>query len=108
MQVKAGAKQAESEHSHSVHIHDPAHTKLLLDRLARIEGHVRGISNMIRENRPCPEVLIQISAARAALNRVSNLVLKEHLNDCVFHAVESNGGAEELAALNHALDHLLD
>jgi DNA-binding FrmR family transcriptional regulator len=94
--------------SGSIHTHDPAHTKMLLDRLARIEGHVRGIGNMVREDRPCPDVLVQISAVRAALNQVAKLVLKEHLSDCVVHAVENGGAHAEIQALNQAIDRYID
>ncbi|AGY59065.1 metal-sensing transcriptional repressor [Gloeobacter kilaueensis] len=90
------------------HHHDPAHIKVLVDRLARIEGHVRGISNMVREDRPCPEVLVQISAVRAALTQVARLILKEHLSDCIVHAVNNGGGLAEIQALNQAIDRFLD
>jgi DNA-binding FrmR family transcriptional regulator len=90
------------------HVHDPAHIRMLLGRLACIEGHVRGIGNMLREDRPCPEVLVQISAVRAALNKVARLVLEEHLRDCVLHAVGSGGGEAELESLTRALDRMFD
>ena len=81
---------------------------MLLDRLARIEGHVRGISNMVREDRSCPDVLVQVSAVRAALNQVAKLILKEHLTDCVVHAVEKGGAMEEVKALSQAIDRFVD
>ena len=57
-----------------------------LNRLARIEGQVRGVRNMVEEDRYCIDILTQINAARAALDRVEQEVLREHLQSCVTHA----------------------
>ena len=56
---------------------------LLVKRLHRIEGQVRGIERMLEEDRYCMDVLTQISAARAALDRVALGVLDEHVRHCV-------------------------
>lgn len=86
--------------------HHPTEESLrgILNRLARIEGHVRGIKTMVCESRPCPEVLIQIAAVRAALDRVARLILDEHLNECVTRAAKEGRIDQELAALKAALD----
>ena len=55
----------------------------LLKRLSRAEGQVRGVARMIEEDRYCMDVLTQISAARAALDRVALGVLDEHVRHCV-------------------------
>ena len=55
----------------------------LLGRLARIEGQIRGVSRMVEEDRYCIDVLTQISAARAALERVSLGLLDEHARHCM-------------------------
>ena len=55
-------------------------------RLGRIEGQVRGIARMIDEDRYCIDVLTQIRAVRAALDKVEQEILHEHLNHCVAHA----------------------
>ena len=55
----------------------------LLGRLARIEGQIRGVSQMVEEDRYCIDVLTQISAARAALERVSLGLLDEHARHCM-------------------------
>jgi CsoR family transcriptional regulator, copper-sensing transcriptional repressor len=57
--------------------------KKLRDRLRRIEGQVAGIGRMIEGDDYCVEVLRQISAARAALEQVSNIVLANHIETCV-------------------------
>lgn len=66
----------------------------LLKRLSRIEGQVRGISKMVEGDRYCIDVVTQISAVRAALRRVEEAVLKEHVAHCVEHAIRS-GNADE-------------
>lgn len=55
----------------------------LVRRLNRIDGQVRGIRRMIEESRPCIEVLQQLAAAEAALNRISLAVFKHHVDHCV-------------------------
>ena len=65
-----------------------------LKRLNRIEGQVRGIGRMIDEDRYCIDVLTQIAAARAALRRVEDEVLRDHVAHCVEHAIAS-GDAED-------------
>lgn len=65
-----------------------------LQRLGRIEGQVRGISRMVAEDRYCIDILTQLSAVRAALRRVEDLVLRDHVAHCVEHAIAS-GNAEE-------------
>lgn len=52
-------------------------------RLARIEGQIRGLQRMIEEERPCDEILIQILAARAALERAAGEIVGVYLDECV-------------------------
>jgi DNA-binding FrmR family transcriptional regulator len=63
-------------------------------RLSRIEGQVRGIARMIDEDRYCIDIVTQISAARAALRRVEEEILRDHIGHCVEHALTS-GDADE-------------
>lgn len=58
-------------------------------RLSRIEGQVRGIARMLDEDRYCIDVVTQISAVRAALKRVEEEILKDHVGHCVEHAILS-------------------
>ena len=60
----------------------------LVTRLNRIEGQVRGIRRMVQESRLCVEILQQLAAAEAALNRISLAVLKVHVERCVPTAVD--------------------
>lgn len=65
------------------------------DRLKRIEGQVRGIARMIEEDRYCIDVLTQIRAVRAALRRVEDEALNDHVAHCVEGAIASGDGAEQ-------------
>jgi DNA-binding FrmR family transcriptional regulator len=58
----------------------------LLTRLRRVEGQVRGIERMVDDDRYCIDVLTQISAAQAALDKVALALLEEHARSCVLHA----------------------
>ena len=64
-------------------------------RLQRIEGQVRGISRMVEEDRYCIDVVTQIAAVRAALRRVEEEVLRDHVSHCVEHAIASGSKAEQ-------------
>ena len=66
-----------------------------LNRLNRIEGQVRGIARMVEEDRYCIDVVTQISAVRAALRRVEEEVLREHIKHCVAHAMASGDAKEQ-------------
>jgi DNA-binding FrmR family transcriptional regulator len=83
--------------------HSHSHTKAVADQLARTAGHVTSIKRMVEEGRPCPEVLIQLAAVRAALDRAARLVLEDHVESCLRGA--ANGVAdEEWRRLKAALD----
>ena len=66
-----------------------------LKRLSRIEGQIRGLTGMVEHDRYCIDVVTQIAAARAALKRVEELVLKDHVGHCVEHAIASGDRAEQ-------------
>jgi DNA-binding FrmR family transcriptional regulator len=65
----------------------------LFARLRRIEGQVAGIRRMIEEDRYCVDILVQTSAAAAALRRVEDAVMENHLNTCVAEAMRSEDPA---------------
>src|SRR5690606_22437166 len=66
-----------------------------LKRLSRIEGQVRGIAKMIEGKRYCIDIITQISAVQAALRRVEEAVLKDHVSHCGEHAIASGDAAEQ-------------
>ena len=67
----------------------------LLKRLKNVEGHVRGIERMVEEDVYCIDIIRQIQAVQAALNKISGLVLEGHLNSCLITAVRGNDPAEQ-------------
>jgi DNA-binding FrmR family transcriptional regulator len=64
-------------------------------RLGRIEGQVRGLSKMVDDDRYCIDIVTQIGAVRAALRRVEEEILKDHVGHCVEHAISSGNKAEQ-------------
>jgi len=62
---------------------DPAEQKALADRLARLEGHVRAIRQMVVDRRCADEILLQVAAVKAAMNRFAALMVQQEMTDCV-------------------------
>lgn len=96
-------------HSHSAHphVHNEESLRRIVNRLSRIEGHIRGVKTMVQESRPCPEVLIQIAAVRGALDRVARIILDEHLTECIGRAAKDGNIETEIEELKAALDRFL-
>ncbi len=63
----------------------------LKNRLSRIEGHVRGVKNMLAEHRDCDDILTQVAGVQAATRQVAILLLEGHLDTCVAEAIRSGG-----------------
>jgi len=66
-----------------------------LKRLNRIEGQVRGLARMVEDDRYCIDIVTQIGAVRAALRRVEEEVLREHVAHCVEHAITSGDKTDQ-------------
>lgn len=66
-----------------------------LNRLKRIEGQVRGIANMVEEDRYCMDILTQMQAVKSALSRVEDQILKDHAACCVAEAISSGDESEQ-------------
>ncbi len=75
-----------------------------LARLARIEGQVRGLARMIEDDRYCVDVVIQIAAVRAALKKVEEAVLRDHVAHCVANALDSGDEAERTQKISELMD----
>ena len=73
-------------------------------RLSRIEGQVRGLARMVDEDRYCIDVLTQISAVRAALGRVEEEILRDHVAHCVEHAIASGNATEQRRKVAELID----
>jgi CsoR family transcriptional regulator, copper-sensing transcriptional repressor len=85
----------------------PAPKDQLLARLKRIEGQIRGIETMVEEDRYCIDVLTQISAARAALDKVALGLLDDHAHHCVMGAETAAERDEKTAELMDAVGRLM-
>ena len=76
----------------------------LLKRLSRAEGQVRGVARMIEEDRYCIDVLTQIRAVRAALDRVEQETLSDHLQHCVAHAFHAGDERDRQTKIDELLE----
>ncbi|MDP2728458.1 MAG: metal-sensing transcriptional repressor [Dehalococcoidia bacterium] len=83
------------------------HSKDIIGRLARVEGHVRAVRQMVEEGRPCPDILIQVSAVRAAVERVGRLILEDHLESCLLDASRQGEIEKALAEMKDALGYFI-
>ncbi len=73
-------------------------------RLKTVEGHIRGIQRMLEEDAYCIDVLRQLQAVQAALNKISVMILDEHLHSCVISAIRSEDVAERERVLQEIVD----
>jgi DNA-binding FrmR family transcriptional regulator len=82
---------------------DEAQQQAIVTRLNRIEGQVRGIRRMVQEPRLCVDLLQQLAAAEAALNRVSLAVFRFHVEKCVPQGI-AKGEPERTERLSELVD----
>jgi CsoR family transcriptional regulator, copper-sensing transcriptional repressor len=73
---------------------DEDHRTTVLKRLRSIAGHVNGIERMVSEDAYCIDVIKQVQAVQAALSKVNDLILANHLNTCVIEAVRGDSKKE--------------
>lgn len=73
-------------------------------RLKKVEGQIRGISDMVEKDIPCEEILIQINAAKSALHKVGQVVLEGHLNHCVRDGIEHGDADRTIADFTKAVE----
>jgi CsoR family transcriptional regulator, copper-sensing transcriptional repressor len=73
----------------------------ILNRLARIEGQVRGLQRMIEQGKDCEEILAQLAAVKSALERVGTHLISHHMKDCL---EDTTGAQLDPAALERAFD----
>ena len=93
----AGRKDAH-EHTHAAgdhehlhhHHHSHTQTKVVMNRLARVSGHLEAIKRMIEDGRDCSDVLVQLSAVDSAIVSVSKVILKDHIDHCIVDAIREN------------------
>lgn len=87
---------------HDPHVVQP-HKQTLLKRLNRVEGQVRGIAQMIQDDRYCVDVLTQVAAIQSALDAVALQLLEDHTRGCVADAVKAGRGDRAIAELMTAV-----
>jgi DNA-binding FrmR family transcriptional regulator len=78
--------------------------KSQLARLGRIEGQVRGVARMVEEDRYCIDVITQVRAVRAALDKVEQEILHDHLQHCVVHAFHGDDERERQTKIDELME----
>jgi DNA-binding FrmR family transcriptional regulator len=78
----------------------------LINRLKRVEGQIRGIQRMVEEDCYCPDIIVQVAAANAALNSFNKVLLAEHIRTCVAEDVRE-GNSEKVDELVTMLQKLM-
>lgn len=73
-------------------------------RMKKIIGQLQAIDNMVEEDVPCEQVLIQINAAKSALHKVGQVVLEGHLNHCVRDGIEHGDAEKTIAEFSNAVE----
>ncbi len=79
----------------------------IIKRLNRIEGQVKGVRRMIEEEKDCVEVLTQIAAIRAAINKVGSMILENHSKTCIQKALMSDDSEKVLKNLTESIQKFL-
>ncbi len=80
------------------------HQTVVVKRLKSIAGHVAGIERMVAEDAYCIDIIKQVQAVQAALNKVNDLILENHLNTCVIEAVRGDNKKERERVLGEIVD----
>lgn len=81
-------------------------TQKVVHRMARAIGHMESVKRMVEEDRDCSEILIQLSAVRAAINNVGKIILQDHIRHCVVDAAQT-GDDTVLDDLDRAVEQFL-
>ena len=76
----------------------------IINRLKRIEGQVRGVAQMVTDDRYCIDILHQVQAVKAALAKVESAILKDHASCCVAEAIASGDVAEQREKFSELVD----
>jgi DNA-binding FrmR family transcriptional regulator len=99
--ASAGAARSHVKKAAAV---DPEIKAANLRRLRRLEGQIRGLQRMIEDERYCPDIMIQVSAAQEALNAVGRGLMRNHLRHCVAKAVTDGTAGEAEAMYDEIVD----
>ena len=85
-------------------LEEPRARRTILARLRSIEGHVRGVMEMVEQDRYCIDVVRQTRAIQAALDRVNRMVLEGHLGHCVSRGLRSQDAGQRARVIAELLD----
>jgi len=96
-------EQSEKKHEH---VHDPKEKRRQIGRLNRVIGHLEYIKRMLESDEDCSQVLMQLSAARSALNGLGKEIINDHITHCITHAVEE-GDTESVEEFRKAIEKFL-
>jgi DNA-binding FrmR family transcriptional regulator len=88
---------------HDVH---HAHREEVINRLAKIEGHIKAIKKMLEDDKPCDQVIIQMAAVKAAMSGATRLLLEDHFDHCIIARNSDDELAEELNEFRSLLGEL--
>jgi len=86
--------------------HHHTHTKAVLNRISRATGHLESIRKMVESGRDCTEILIQLSAVKAAINNTGKIILQDHIEHCIVDAVK-DGNQKAIEELRKAIDRFM-
>ncbi len=79
----------------------------VISRLNKINGHVQGVARMVDTDKPCDEILLQISAIQAALSKVGQIVLANHIEECIVGRIKDKALKDEIRHFTAALSRLI-
>jgi DNA-binding FrmR family transcriptional regulator len=85
---------------------NPGTKKTCTTRLKRIEGQIRGLIKMIEEERYCIDVVTQVQAAKAALEKVEGEILRDHISHCVENAITSGDKVQQRMKIQELVETL--
>lgn len=95
------------ETSRHIHRHGPDEKRMLLNRLSRAIGHLEHVKKMVEKDYDCNDVLIQLAAVRAAVNNTGKVILKSHLEHCIFEAARE-GDEKALKDMGEAIERFIN
>jgi len=75
----------------------------LCQRINRVEGQLGGIRKMLEGDEPCDEIIIQLNSAKSALQKISQIVLEDHLDHCVIDALRDGDREPQIESLKRAM-----
>ena len=95
---------AHAEHRHAQDM-KPEHKQSAMNRLKTIRGHLDGVIGMVEDERYCPDIMKQVSALEGSLEKVNRVLLQNHVETCVMHAVEDGRSGQIVDELMETLRH---